>query len=86
MTKEGLFSQFVEPGRFSLIRYGPLAGKTCTIVDMVGFFGFFWEGQRGLRVVVLGGTTDLLLGMVIKSRGGRRDGEWSTSPTGESGD
>eukprot|EP00450_Noctiluca_scintillans_P007994 CAMPEP_0194487360 /NCGR_PEP_ID=MMETSP0253-20130528/7666_1 /TAXON_ID=2966 /ORGANISM="Noctiluca scintillans" /LENGTH=144 /DNA_ID=CAMNT_0039327567 /DNA_START=52 /DNA_END=486 /DNA_ORIENTATION=+ len=30
-----LFTRFVEPGRLALITYGPCAGKTCTIVDIV---------------------------------------------------
>merc|ERR1711933_288976 len=30
-----IFKRFVEPGRLALITYGPCAGKTCTIVDIV---------------------------------------------------
>eukprot|EP00440_Ansanella_granifera_P051178 gb/GFBE01055477.1/.p1 GENE.gb/GFBE01055477.1/~~gb/GFBE01055477.1/.p1 ORF type:complete len:135 (+),score=55.38 gb/GFBE01055477.1/:1-405(+) len=30
-----MFTRFVQPGRLSLITYGPCAGKMCTIVDIV---------------------------------------------------
>merc|ERR1719263_653411 len=30
-----MFKRFVEPGRLSLITYGPCEGKMCTIVDIV---------------------------------------------------
>merc|ERR1740121_2361128 len=30
-----MYTRFVQPGRLSLITYGPCAGKLCTIVDIV---------------------------------------------------
>jgi len=41
------FKRFVEPGRLSLITYGPDAGKMCTIVDIIDH----------RRVIVDGPTT-----------------------------
>merc|ERR1719322_1889425 len=34
MASPDLFSRYVEPGRLALIRYGPLAGKVVTMIDM----------------------------------------------------
>merc|ERR1719188_409152 len=35
MSGSGMFTRFVQPGRLSLITYGPYTGKMCTIIEIV---------------------------------------------------
>eukprot|EP00408_Alexandrium_pacificum_P059703 CAMPEP_0171170132 /NCGR_PEP_ID=MMETSP0790-20130122/8560_1 /TAXON_ID=2925 /ORGANISM="Alexandrium catenella, Strain OF101" /LENGTH=133 /DNA_ID=CAMNT_0011634977 /DNA_START=8 /DNA_END=409 /DNA_ORIENTATION=+ len=46
-----MFKRFVEPGRLSLITYGPCAGKMCTIVDIVDQARVLVDGPKDITGV-----------------------------------
>eukprot|EP00448_Togula_jolla_P018721 CAMPEP_0170590812 /NCGR_PEP_ID=MMETSP0224-20130122/12068_1 /TAXON_ID=285029 /ORGANISM="Togula jolla, Strain CCCM 725" /LENGTH=134 /DNA_ID=CAMNT_0010914631 /DNA_START=67 /DNA_END=471 /DNA_ORIENTATION=+ len=46
-----MFERFVEPGRLSLITYGPCEGKMCTIIDIVDQKRVIVDGPESLTGV-----------------------------------